>query len=129
MEEIKRSILDVARQTEPDLEVHIEEITEGLEGLAVDASALVNNQHAQPSGDDSPQLSTRREKTLEEERLALKAKKQGPAQSQPICTTATQRIETAPSQAVRQSFHIVFSGGNNSGLRLGQNIGVISNLK
>jgi hypothetical protein len=30
-EEIKRAIYDAVSQTQPDLEVHIEEITEGLE--------------------------------------------------------------------------------------------------
>jgi len=37
---IKRKIYDTISQTEPDLEVHIEEITEALNRLAVKASVI-----------------------------------------------------------------------------------------
>jgi hypothetical protein len=113
VKEIKRSILDGASQTQPDLEVHIEEITEGLEALAVKTSASVN---AHP-------------RELEEERSSLEAEKQAMEQSQLICATAAERVENAPSQTDRPSVHVVFSGAYNSGLQLGQNTGVISNLK
>ena len=59
----------------------------------------------------------------------MEAEKKAMEQSQLICTTASQRLEGALSQLRPQSIHVVFSGANNSGFQIGQNSGVISNLK
>ena len=128
-DEIKRAIQDAVSQTQPDLEVHIEEITEGLETLAVEASASNNSRHAQPDGTGRLQVLENKERTLEEDRLALEAERKAMKQSQLICTTASQRVEGEPAQLQPQSVHVVFSGANNSGFQIGQNMGSISNLK
>jgi hypothetical protein len=130
VEEIKATIQDSVNQTQPDLEVQIEEITEGLNSLAIEVTALSNSQHAaQPNGDSSLQVLGRKERRLAEDRLALEAEKKAMEQSQLICKTASERLEGAPSQLDPQSIHVIFSGANNSGFQLGQNTGVISNLE
>ena len=129
VEEIKAKIQDTVNQTQPDLEVQIEDITEQLDGLAVETSALANHQHTEPNGNSGPQVSMIKERTLEEDRLALEAEKKAMEQSQLICSAASQQLEGAPSQLHPQSIHVVFSGANNSGFQIGQNSGVISNLK
>lgn len=78
---IKRKIYDTISQTEPDLEVYIEEITEALNRLAVKASVISHNQHTQPGGDSSLQILERQERVYEEDRLALEAEKKAIEQS------------------------------------------------
>lgn len=99
--EIKATIYDTISQTLPDLKVLIEEITKSLDGLAVEA--------------------------LKEDRLALEAEKKALEQSQQVCTTAKQQIEGATPQ-LDSPFNVTFLGASNSGLQLGQNTGVISNI-
>ena len=129
MDKIKTEIHDTISQVEPDLEVHIEEITEGLNSLAVKASAISHNQHSQAGGDSSLRLSERQRRELEEDRLALEAEKKAFEQSQKTCITATEWLAEATPQLDSQSIHVSFSGANNSGFQMGQNTGVISNLK
>jgi hypothetical protein len=99
--------------------VHLEEITEGLDSLAVETSALTNSQHAQPSRNGSLQVLERKERILKKDRLALEAERRAMEQSQLICTTASRRLEGAPLQLNPQSVHVVFSGADNSGFQLG----------
>jgi hypothetical protein len=129
VDEIKRKVSDTISQTEPDLEVHIEEITEGLDSLAVKASAISHDQHTQSDGDSSLQVLKRQERVLEEDRLALEAEKKAIEQSQQACTIARKWLAEAASQLDSRSIHVNFSGANNSGFQLGQNMGVISNLR
>ena len=129
LDEIKRKLNDKISQTEPDLEVHIEEITEGLDSLAVKASAISHDQHTQPDRDSSLQVLERQKRVLEEDRLALEAEKKAIEQSQQACTTARKWLAEATPQLDSRSIHVNFSGANNSGFQLGQNTGVISNLK
>ena len=129
MDEIKTEIHDTISQVEPDLEVHIVEITEGLNSLAVKASAISHNQHNQAGGDSSLQVSERQRRALEEDRLALEAEKKAFEQSQKACIIATEWLAEATPQLDSQSIHVSFSGANNSGFQMGQNTGVISNLK
>lgn len=127
--EIKRKLDDEISQTEPDLEVHIEEITEGLDSLTVKASDLSHNQHTQPDGDSSLQVLERQKRVVEEDRLALEAEKRAIEQSQQACTTARKWLAESTPQLDSGSVRISFSGANSSGFQLGQNSGVISNLK
>jgi hypothetical protein len=90
IEAIKSKIRDTVVQTQPDLEVHIKEITEGLDSLAIEAYASANSQHAQPDGNSGLEISNIREKILEENRLALEAEKKAIEQSQRICTATSQ---------------------------------------
>lgn len=120
--EMKTEIHDISSQVEPDLEAHIEEISEGLNSLTVKASAISHNQHNQAGGDSSLQISERQRRALEEGRLALEAEKKA-------CITAREWLAEAAPQFDSQSIHVSFSGANNSGFHLGQNTGVISNLK
>ena len=129
VDEIKRKVYDTISQVEPDLEVHIEEITGGLNSLAVKASAISYNQHNQPGGDSNLQVSERQRRALEEDRLALEAEKKALEQSQEACITARKWLAEAAPQLDSQSIHVSFSGANNSGFQLGQNTGVISNFK
>lgn len=129
VDEIKRKLDDEISQTEPDLEVHVEEITEGLDGLTVKASNLSHNQHTQPDGDSSLQVLERQKRILEEDRLALEAEKRAIEQSQQACTTARKWLAESSPQLDSGSVRINFSGANNSGFQIGQNTGVISNLK
>lgn len=127
--EIKTEIHDISSQVEPGLEAHIEEISEGLNSLTVKASAISHNQHNQAGGDSSLQISERQRRALEEDRLALEAEKKAFEQSQKACITAREWLAEAAPQFDSQSIHVSFSGANNSGFHLGQNTGVISNLK
>lgn len=128
VDEIKTKVYDTISQTEPDLEVHIEEITEGLDSLAVKASVSYD-QHTQPDEDSSLQILERQERALEEDRLALEVEKKAIEQSQQACIKARKWLaETAPQLDSRPT-HVKFSGANNSGFQLGQNTGVISNLR
>ena len=125
---MKRKLNDKISQTEPDLEVHIEEINEGLDSLAVKASAISHDEHTQPDGDSSLQDLERQKRVLED-RLALEAEKKAIEQSQQACTTARKWLAEAIPQLDSGSVHVNFSGANNSGFQLGQNTGFISNLK
>ncbi|KAL9101255.1 MAG: hypothetical protein Q9163_003469 [Psora crenata] len=129
VDEIKRKLNDKIGQTEPDLEVHIEEITEGLHSLAIKASDISHDQQSQPDGDSSLQVLERQKRVLEEDRLALEAEKKAIEKSQQVCKTATQWLAETTPQVDPQSIHISFSGANNSGFQLGQNMGIVSNLK
>ncbi|KAL2036414.1 hypothetical protein N7G274_010869 [Stereocaulon virgatum] len=104
VDEMKREIYNTSNQTEPDLEVHIEEVTEGLDSLAIKASSISHDQHTQYDGNSSLQVLERQKSVFEEDRLALEAEKKAIEQSQQACA-------------------------NNSGFQLGQNTGVISNLQ
>ena len=126
---MKRKLNDKISQTEPDLEVHIEEITECLDGLAVKASAMPHDQHTQPDGDSTLQGLERQKRVLEEDRLALEAEKKAIEQSQQACTTARKWLAEATPRLDSRSIHVNFSGANNSGFQLGQNTGSISNLQ
>lgn len=129
IDEIKNKVYDTISQTEPDLEVHIEEITEGLNSLAVKASVTSHDQHTQPGGDSSLQVLETQVRALEEDRLALEAEKKAIEQSQQVCTIARKWLAEAAPQLDSRSVHVNFSGANNSGFQLGQNTGVISNLR
>jgi hypothetical protein len=129
VDEIKRKVYDTISQTEPDLEVHIEEITEGLDSLAVRVSAISYDQHTQLDGDSSLQVLKRQERALEEDRLALEVEKKAIEQSQQTCIIARKWLAEAASQLDSRPIHVNFSGANNSGFQLGQNTGVISNLR
>ncbi|KAI4087782.1 MAG: hypothetical protein L6R37_008283 [Teloschistes peruensis] len=129
VDEIKRKVYDTVSQTEPDLEVHIEEITEGLDNLAVKASAISHDQHTLPDGDSSLQVLARQERALEEDRLALEAEKKAIEQSQQACIIARKWLAEAAPQLDSRSIHVNFSGANNSGFQVGQNTGVISNSR
>ena len=109
--------------------MHIEEITEGLDSLAVKVSAIAHDQHTQPDGDSSLQVLERQKRVLEEDRLALEAEKKAIEQSQQACTTARKWLAEATPQLDSGSIHVNFSGANNSGFQLGQNTGFISSLK
>lgn len=129
VDEIKKKVYDTIDQVEPDLEVLIEEITGGLNNLAVKASAISHDQHDEPGGDSNLQISEGQRRALEEDRLALEAEKKALEQSQEACTIAKKWLVEAAPQIDSQSIHVSFSGANNSGFQLGQNTGVISNLK
>lgn len=129
VDEIKRKVYDTISQTKPDLEVHIEEITEGLDSLVVKASAVSYDQHTQPDEDSGLQVLERQEGALEEDRLALEAEKKAIEQSQQACIIARKWLAEAASQLDSRSIHVNFSGANNSGFQLGQNTSVIGNLR
>lgn len=129
VDDMKTQIYDTISQVEPDLEVHIEDISEGLSSLAVKASAISHNQYNQAGEDSSLQVSEIQRRALEEERLALEAEKKAFEQSQKACIKATEWLAEATPQLDPQSIHVSFSGANNSGFQLGQNTGFISNLK
>lgn len=129
VDKIKTGIHDIISQVEPDLEVYIEEITEGLNSLAVKASAISHNQYSQAGGDSSLRVSERQRRELEEDRLALEAEKKAFEQSQKTCIIAIEWLVEATPELDSQSIHVSFSGANNSGFQMGQNTGVISNLK
>lgn len=126
--EIKTTIHDLVSQTQPDLEVHVEEITESLNSLAFETSALSGLQYRRPDEHNSLQKLERTESSIEEDRLALEAEKKAMEQSQQVCETAFQQLEGASSQ-LHSQVNVTFSGANNSGLQLGQNMGVVSNLR
>lgn len=88
--EIKSKLNDRISQTEPDLEMHIEEIIEDLESLADKASAISHDQQTRPDRDSSLQVLERQKQLLEEDRQALEAEKKAIEQSQQTCTTARQ---------------------------------------
>ncbi|KAL2037793.1 hypothetical protein N7G274_009518 [Stereocaulon virgatum] len=129
VDEMKRDIYNTINQTEPDLEVHIEEVTEGLDSLAIKASSISHDRHTQSDGDNSLQVLERQKSVFEEDRLALEAEKKAIEQSQQACKTARQWLAEAALQLGSGSVHVNFSGANNSGFQLGQNTGVISNLQ
>lgn len=128
VDKVKQKLNDRTSQTEPDLEVHIKEITKGLDSLAVKASAISYDQHTQPDGDNSLQVLERQKRVLEADRLALEAEKKAIEQSQQACKTARKWLAEATPQLDSQSIHVSFLGAN-KGFQLGQNTGVISNLK
>ncbi|KAL2039801.1 hypothetical protein N7G274_007660 [Stereocaulon virgatum] len=78
---MKRDIYNTINQTEPDLEVHIEEVIEGLDSLAIKASSISHDQHTQSDGDSSLQVLERQKSVFEEDRLALEAEKKAIEQS------------------------------------------------
>lgn len=127
--EIKGKLNDAIRQAEPDLEVHMEEVTEGLNSLAVQASAIPYDQHNKSSGDSNLQVSERQRRAIEEDQLALEAEKTAIKQSQHACEAARKWLAEATSQLDFGSVQVTFSGANNSGFQVGQNTGFISNLK
>lgn len=129
VDEIKKKVYDTISQVEPDLEVHIEEIIGTLNSLAIKASAISYDQHDQTGEGSNLQISERQRRAFEDERLALEAEKKALEQSQEACTTANKWLTEAAPQLDSQSIHVSFSGANNSGFQLGQNTGVISNLK
>ena len=129
VDEMKAMIYDAIGKTQPDLEVQIEEINDSLERLAIERSALSNAQQNQTGGSTSTQTLEEREKAVEEDRLALEAEKEAMEHSQQVCAAAGKRIEGARPQLGSQSISVTFSGSNNSGFQLGQNVGTISNLR
>lgn len=126
---MKKKVYDTLSQVEPDLEAHIEEMTGSLNSLAIKASTIYCNEHNQTGGGSNLQISERERRALQDERLALEAEKKALEQSQEACITARKWLIEAAPQLDSQSIHVSFSGANNSGFQLGQNTGVISNLK
>jgi SesB domain on fungal death-pathway protein len=130
VDEMKATIHDAISRTQPDLEVQIEEINYSLDSLTFESPSLSNCLHDQTGESISTQLLEDREKALEEDnRLALEAEKKAMEQSQKVCTIAEQRIGGARPQLESRSVNVTFSGANNSGFQVGQNIGNISNLR
>ena len=127
VDEVKRKLDDTINQTEPDLEVQMHEITEELDSLAVEDSALSPDQH--PDSSSSLQDLERQKRTIGEDRLALEAEKKAIEQSQQACEIARKWLETATPQLDSGFVHINFSSANNSGFQVNQNTGFISNLK
>lgn len=125
--EVKSKLYDTINQTEPDLEVQMDEITEDLDSLAVKDSPISQDQH--PDGLSSLQDLERQKRVLGEDRLALEAEKKAIEQSHQACETARKWLEAATPQLDSGSVHIDFSGANNKGFQLGQNTGFISNFK
>jgi hypothetical protein len=122
----KTAILGTISQTLPVLEAHIVDITDSLESLDIEVSALSNSQHISPGGYDSLQTSGRRESALEVDRLALEAEKKAMEQSQQICATAEQEMKGTFPTLKSQSVQGTFSGPNFSGFQIVQNTATIN---
>ena len=111
VDEIKRKVYDTINQVEPDLEVHIEEITGGLNSLAIKASAISYNQHDQPGGDSNLQVSERQRRALEEDRLALEAGSQRVPGNFAI---SAELVELTCLAGITQQMVLAFSSGATS---------------
>ena len=127
VDEVKRKLDDTINQTEPDLEVQMDEITEELESLAVESSAFSYGQH--PDSSSGLQDLERHRSVIEKDRLALEAEKKATEQSQQACEIARKWLEIATPQFESGPIQIKFSSANNSGFQVNQNTGFISNLK